>query len=200
MTWPAACEYGRFRGRGVGTRVEQMSSGRAGSTGCDHSGRRWHRTHSVSAVLTIRARPPQAAGYAPPIPCGCAPSRRKEQEMRHLRPSLLIAALAVMAMTACAARSPSIADLQYNPGRYYNRSVSVEGVVTSSWGVPLVPFKVYKVGDSSGEVTVVSNQSRVPPRGARVRVKGKVTEFGTFGGRSVGLHLREENLKVLGRG
>jgi hypothetical protein len=37
--------------------------------------------------------------------------------MRHLRPSLLIAALAVMAMTACAARSPSIADIQYNPGR-----------------------------------------------------------------------------------
>jgi len=33
-----------------------------------------------------------------------------------------------------------------------------------------------------------------------VRVKGKVTEFGTFGGHSVGLHLREENLKVLGRG
>ena len=89
--------------------------------------------------------------------------------MRHLRPSLLIVAFAVMAMTACAARSPSIADLQYNPGRYYNRSVSVEGVVTSSWGVPLVPFKVYKIGDSSGEVTVVSNQSRVPPRGARGR-------------------------------
>jgi hypothetical protein len=130
----------------------------------------------------------------------CATPGRKEQEMRHLRPSLLIVALAVMAMAACALRSPSIGDIQYNPGRYYNRSVSVEGVVTSSWGVPLVPIKVYKIGDSSGEVTVVSNQSRVPPRGARVRVKGKVTEFGTFGGRSVGLHLREENLKVLGRG
>jgi hypothetical protein len=120
--------------------------------------------------------------------------------MRHLRPSLLIAALAVLATAACALRSPSIADIQYNPGRYYNRTVSVEGVVTSSWGVPLVPFKIYKIGDSSGEVTVVSNQSRVPPRGARVRVKGKVTEFGTFGGRSVGLHLREESLRVLRRG
>jgi hypothetical protein len=119
--------------------------------------------------------------------------------MRHLRLPLLVAALAALATAACAVRSPSIADIQHNPGRYYDRSVSVEGVVTSSWGVPLVPFRVYTIGDSSGEVTVMSSQSRVPPRGARVRVKGKVTEFGTFGGRSVGLHLREESLRVLRR-
>ena len=72
-------EYGRFRGRGVGTRVEQMPSGRAGLTGCDHSGRRWHRTHSVSAVLTIRARPLQAGRTCSltggPITCRCAPRR-----------------------------------------------------------------------------------------------------------------------------
>jgi hypothetical protein len=119
--------------------------------------------------------------------------------MRQPRLSLVVVTLAVLTIAGCALRSPSIADVQYNPGRYYNKSVSVEGLVTSSWGVPLVPFKVYKVGDSSGEITVVSDHSRVPPRGAKVRVKGRVTEFGTFGGRSVGLHLREENLKVLRR-
>ena len=117
--------------------------------------------------------------------------------MRKLRLSLVLVTLAALTAGACALRSPSIADVQYNPGRYYNRSVSVEGVVTSSWGVPLVPLKVYKVGDSSGEITVVSDGSRVPPRGARVRVKGKVTEFGTFGGRALGLHLREQSLHVL---
>ena len=117
--------------------------------------------------------------------------------MRQLRLSLVLVTLAVLTAGACALRSPSIADVQYNPGRYYNRSVSVEGVVTSSWGVPLVPLKVYKVGDSSGEITVVSDGSRVPPKGARVRVKGKVTEFGTFGGRALGLHLREQSLHVL---
>ena len=117
--------------------------------------------------------------------------------MRQLRLSLVLVTVAVLTAGACALRSPSIADVQYNPGRYYNRSVSVEGVVTSSWGVPLVPLKVYKVGDSSGEITVVSDGSRVPPKGARVRVKGKVTEFGTFGGRALGLHLREQSLHVL---
>ena len=120
--------------------------------------------------------------------------------MRQVRLSFVLAMLALLTSAACAMRSPSIADLQYNPGRYYNHSVNVEGVVTSSWGVPLMPLKIYRISDSSGEVTVVSDGSRVPPRGARVRVRGKVTEFGTFGGRSVGLHLREENLHVMRRG
>jgi hypothetical protein len=107
--------------------------------------------------------------------------------------------LGTLAVAGCATHSPNIADLKYNPGRYYNRTVSVEGVVSNSWGVPLVPFKVYNVQDSTGEVTVVSQSGRVPPRGARVEVRGKVEEFGTFGGRSIGLHIREDHLHVVGR-
>ena len=118
--------------------------------------------------------------------------------MRQLRLSLVLVTLAVLTAGACALRSPSIADVQYNPGRYYNRSVSVEGVVTSSWGVPLVPFKLYKVDDGTGEVTVVSQDGRAPTKGARVSVKGRVNEFGSFGGSSVGLHLRQEHLKYKG--
>lgn len=112
---------------------------------------------------------------------------------------LLVAVAAVIA-TACAVRSPSIGDLQYNPGRYYDRTVSVEGVVTSSWGIPLVPLRLYRIGDGSGEITVVSDRGRVPPRGTRVRVRGRVSEFGVFGGRSLGMHLREESLHVMRRG
>ena len=110
--------------------------------------------------------------------------------------AVFVAALAV-SLSACALRSPSIGDLRYNPGRYYNHTVSVEGVVTTSWGVPMVPLKMYRVGDGSGEITVVSDSLRVPPRGARVRVRGRVSEFGSFGGRSLGMHLREESLHVV---
>jgi hypothetical protein len=113
---------------------------------------------------------------------------------------MLLVVAAALVVSACAIRSPSIADLNYNPGRYYNRSVSIEGEVTSSWGIPLVPFKLYRVADGTGEITVVSDGSRVPPRGARVRVRGRVTELGIFGGRSVGMHLREESLHVMRRG
>lgn len=116
---------------------------------------------------------------------------------RLIRTSLFAALLATSA--ACAVRSPSIGDLQYNPARYYDRTVSVEGVVTSSWGIPLVPLQVYRISDRTGELTVVSNHGRVPPKGARVRVDGKVTEFGTVGGRSLGLHLRERDVHVMRR-
>ena len=116
-----------------------------------------------------------------------------------IRLAALAAVLAVVA-SACAVRSPSIADLRDNPGRYYDRSVSVEGVVTSSWGLPLVPLKMYRIGDGSANIMVVSDSPRVPPKGARVRVRGRVTEFGTVGGRSLGMHLREESLHVMRRG
>ncbi|HYT67094.1 MAG TPA: hypothetical protein VEL51_11780 [Vicinamibacterales bacterium] len=107
-------------------------------------------------------------------------------------------ALALGLLAGCVTGHPRIADLKYNPGKYQNHSVTVNGVVTSSWGVPMVPFKLYKVDDGTGEVTVVSQGNRAPTKGARVSVKGRVTEFATFGGQSVGLHLREEHLKFRG--
>ena len=102
-------------------------------------------------------------------------------------------------VAACATRSPNIGDLQYNPGRYYDRTVRVEGVVSSAWGVPFMPMKIYRIADPTGEVTVVSQADRVPPRGARVRVTGRVEEFATFGGRSIGMHIQERSLRVLRR-
>src|SRR5690349_16909842 len=95
------------------------------------------------------------------------------------------------AVSACALHSPSVADLKYNPGRYQNKTVSINGVVTSAWGVPLVPFKVYKVDDGTGELTVLSQNGRTPTKGARIRVKGRVNDMATFGGQSLGLHLEQ---------
>ena len=120
--------------------------------------------------------------------------------MQQRRFASAVAMILLLAAAACAVRSPSIADLQNNPGRYYDKTVSIEGTITSSWGIPLVPLKMYKVGDSTGEITVISESGRVPPKGARVRVKGRVNEFGTFGGRSIGAHIRESDLRVLHRG
>ena len=69
-------------------------------------------------------------------------------------------------------------------------------VVTNSFGIPLVPFQLYSVDDGSGEITVVSQSGRSPSKGSRVQVKGKVNELGVFGGRSIGLHLREDSRKI----
>jgi hypothetical protein len=112
------------------------------------------------------------------------------------QPRFLAVLLAAAMLSACALRSPNIGDLKYNPGRYQNKTVTVDGVVTSSWGIPLVPFKVYRIEDGTGELTVVSQGQRTPTRGAHVRVRGRVEEFAVFGGQSLGLHLRERDLHI----
>jgi hypothetical protein len=100
----------------------------------------------------------------------------------------------VLSGCALATRRPSIAELKYNPGRYQDKTVSIDGVVTSSWGVPLVPFKLYKVDDGTGEVTVVAQNGRTPTKGAHVRVKGRVGDVATFGGQALGLHIQQTDL------
>lgn len=115
------------------------------------------------------------------------------------RMNVVVPALAlalVTSLSACATfRTPSISQLQTNPGRYVDKGVTVEGIVTSSWGIPMVPFKAYRVSDGSGEILVLSDNSRLPAKGARVRVRGEVEEMAMFGGRSFGLHIREDSLR-----
>jgi hypothetical protein len=108
----------------------------------------------------------------------------------------LAAPLALAAvLSGCALTTrPTVAELKYNPGKYQDKTVAVEGVVTSSWGVPLLPFRLYKIDDGTGEVTVVAQEGRVPTKGARVRVKGRVNDVATLGGQSLGLHIRQTDL------
>ena len=84
-----------------------------------------------------------------------------------------------------------------NPGKFHDKTVTVEGVVTTSFGIPLVPFKVFRVSDGSAEMLVISDGDRIPGKNARVRVRGEVQEFALLGGRSFGLHLREKSIKYL---
>ena len=107
-----------------------------------------------------------------------------------------VALLCAFVITGCAARGFRIAELKDQPTKYATKSVSVTGVVTNSWGIPLVPFQLYNVDDGSGEITVVSRSGRAPARGTRVEVKGKVNELAVFGGRSVGMHIEEDSRKI----
>ena len=109
----------------------------------------------------------------------------------------LIIAAATMSGACASMGSRSISEVQTNPGKFADKTVTVEGVVTTSFGIPLVPFKVYRISDGPGEMLVISDRSRLPVKNARVRVRGEVKEFGAFGGRSFGLHIREKSLKFL---
>jgi hypothetical protein len=117
--------------------------------------------------------------------------------MKHQLSRILVAAL-IASSSACALslRNAHISDLQQHPGRYEDRTVTVNGIVTDSWGIPLVPFKFYRVDDGTGQIAVLSDSLRMPGKGERVRVKGRVGNVAMLGGRSLGLHLREEDLDV----
>ena len=116
--------------------------------------------------------------------------------MKNLFLGALIAASAVSG--ACASMgSRSISEVKTNPGKFHDKTVTVEGVVTTSFGIPFVPYKVFRVSDGSEEMLVISEDSRIPSKNARVRVKGTVQEVGLFGGRSFGLHIREKSIKYL---
>lgn len=114
-----------------------------------------------------------------------------------MKKTLSILLLTGFIATGCAARGVRIAQLKDQPTKYAAKSVSITGVVTNSWGIPLVPVQLYSVDDGSGEITVLSRSGgRTPAKGTRVQVKWKVNELAVFGGRSVGLHLDEESRKI----
>jgi ABC-type Fe3+-hydroxamate transport system substrate-binding protein len=116
--------------------------------------------------------------------------------MKKLLVTLTIAAAVVTG--ACASMgSRSISEVKTNPGKFADKSVTVEGVVTTSFGIPLVPFKVYRISDGTDEMLVISDNSRIPGKNARVRVRGEVEEVALIGGRSFGLHIREKSIKFL---
>jgi hypothetical protein len=113
-----------------------------------------------------------------------------------MKKTLAVVILSMLVAAGCAARGVRVAELKDQPTKYATKSVSVTGVVTSSWGIPLVPFQLYNVDDGSGEITVLSRSGRTPARGTRVQVRGTVNEVAVFGGRSIGLHLQEEDRKI----
>ena len=106
-----------------------------------------------------------------------------------------VALIAALLVTSCAS-TVRIADLKDRPGHYEARTISVHGVVTSSWGVPLAPVQFYSVDDGSGEMTVLARSGRAPSKGTRVKVRGRVEEVASFGSRSIGLHLEEHDRHV----
>ena len=88
---------------------------------------------------------------------------------------------------------------QFRLGRHYHGGL--EGVVTGSFGAgvlgQIVPFQSYTVDDGSGEIRVVARSTKTPTRtGSRVKVKGQVNELAVFNGRSIGLHLQENDRKI----
>ena len=113
-------------------------------------------------------------------------------------PRLVLALLGALLISGCAVRSVHVAQLKDQPARFYNKSVTVKGVVTRSWGVPLVPFQFYSVDDGTGQITVIGHSGRFLSAYVETKVMpddpfqvldrdgvGQLVKMGTERGRSV---------------
>jgi hypothetical protein len=99
---------------------------------------------------------------------------------------------AVIILSGCG--STKIGRILADPGRYQNRSVTVEGNVTNVVGAYVAG--VYQVEDETGKIYVVSMGRGVPNKGVRVRVNGNVTPGLNAMGKSWGTAIRERDHKV----
>ena len=100
--------------------------------------------------------------------------------------------------SACPERT-SIADIESNPSKYYNKEVAVAGVAQNSYGISIPIISngrggIYKIDDGTGSIWVVTQRS-VPSRGAQLGVKGKIQNGITYNGKNYGLVLIEDDRK-----
>ena len=102
-----------------------------------------------------------------------------------------------LALTGCPERI-KIGDISRDPGRYYDKEVTVGGKVVRSYGA--AGAGVYEVDDGTGTIWIASDKYGVPSKDTFVGVTGKVFPGVTWGGRNYGNGMREtRRRKVEGR-
>lgn len=111
--------------------------------------------------------------------------------MVRLRRRLSLALLVVvgtLVLAACPTRT-SIERINRDPGRYVGREVAIGGRVSNSFG--LLGSGVYQVEDGTGEMWVFSQRYGVPSNGAKVGVRGTISQGFSFGGRNFAIIMKE---------
>jgi len=115
---------------------------------------------------------------------------------------LLALVLTLGLMTMACPKRESIASIEANPSKFYNKEVGIAGTVRDSYGlnIPLTQIRggVYKVDDGTGSIWVVTKNS-VPAKGTRIGVKGKVQNGVGWNGKNYGLGIIEQDRKYQGK-
>ena len=107
----------------------------------------------------------------------------------HSRLSLaLLLIVGTLVLAGCPTRT-SIEKINRDPGRYAGREVAIGGRVSNSFG--LLGSGVYQVEDGTGQMWVFSSRYGVPSNGAKVGVRGTISQGFSFGGRSFAVIMKE---------
>ncbi len=105
---------------------------------------------------------------------------------------LLLVSIAALVLSAC--ESAKIAQITNDPSKYQNKTVRVDGTVTTSFGA--LSSGVYEIEDETGKIWVISNKG-VPSKGARVSVEGTVFSGAMVMGQAVGTAIKESRHRLL---
>ena len=109
---------------------------------------------------------------------------------------ILILTLGVL-LTGCP-QQRKIAEINRDPGRYYNKEVTVVGRVTRSYGA--LGKGVYEIDDGTGRIWVMTEKYGVPGKDAYVGVSGRVLPGATYEGSTYGTSIHETRRRTHPRG
>lgn len=123
--------------------------------------------------------------------------------MKKLTKLFLLAAVLIAAIVGAACpKRVSIADIEANPSKYYNKEVAIAGTVRDSYGVnvPLTEIRggVYKIDDGTGTLWIATDKA-VPNKGAQIGVRGRIESGVSYNGKNYGLGMQEEERRYKGR-
>jgi hypothetical protein len=93
-----------------------------------------------------------------------------------------------LALTGCPERI-RIADISNNPGRFYDKEVTVAGRVVRSYGA--AGAGVFEIDDGTGKLWIATEKYGVPTKDSLIGVTGHVIPGVTWGGRNYGNGMRE---------
>ncbi len=116
--------------------------------------------------------------------------------MRRRTSPIIFAAIFAAALSTTALAKKTVNQITADPGRYRDKTISIVGTVTDSWGV--LGNGAYEIDDGTGRIWVVADRA-VPSRGARVEAKGRVVNGFTLRGRNMAVVLRETGRKAKDR-
>ena len=90
-----------------------------------------------------------------------------------ISPTWLILTLALIFAACAGSTRTKIQDIHDYPSRYNNKVVSVRGEVVQTFAVPFLNQSIVRIDDGTGKIWV-KPKDRVPFKGDKLRIKGKV--------------------------
>jgi hypothetical protein len=116
----------------------------------------------------------------------------------NLKRIIYVGAILLMGLGLASCAPTKIGDILADPGAFRGKEVSIAGTVTNSMGGSIGPISAgaYEIDDGTGKLWVISEKRGAPSRGARVGVKGHVSQSVTIMGRNFATVVQESDRRA----